>query len=1110
MRGGARAGGSRETSSAARVVIGANRLPVRRVVRFAGLCFAVAVLALANAAGALGFGQVPGSPFFAVGLAPVSLAFSPSGGLLATANFDDSDDATGVSVFSVGADGSLTQVTGSPFNTGGPWAWSIAFSPSGMLLAVGNAPDPDGGGNSVSVFSVGADGTLTQVTGSPFDTAGEGYESVAFSPNGALLAAASYGSSNLSMFSVGADGALTPVSGSPFPTGSLPGSVAFSPDGALLATANTNSKSVSVFSVGSGGALTPVTGSPFSTGSAEPGSVAFSPSGALLAASTSSSVVMFSVDPDGALSQVPGSPFGTGGSETLSAVFSPSGALLATPNYGSDNMSVFTVAPSGALTQVSGSPFGTGLAAVSAAFSPDGTLLATANTGVSVFSTALTPPAPGWAGGDQSANWSLADNWSSDTTPSGSLGTLSFLDLGNVCDDGASSTTCYASEDDLGDLTADQLAIADDRPYVLDPETAGNDSLTLNGDSSSVGLEAGPSEVGSPDGIPDVAIPIELGANQRWEIGGENAWPSPYGLEVDDVSGASDSVGVTLLNATLYTTSMDTNVSAGAAGYNGTIVVEPNPNDPGDQPFLESVSLSQGAGLQVAAANTGSDGLAAGIEAGNNNGFGYGADVSIGAGSAPDGTLDVNGDVTLGGAANLTMYVDQPASLPPTPTPSADYAQLSASGSITLGDAGLTLDLGTDSDSNCDDLVPGQVYTLISAGTISGEFDYNGSPLTDGETIALANDCDSASAPTATINYNTSSTPETVTATVIAGGHAGDVPTLTGAFPTISGTPSVGSPLQATTGGWSESPTSYDYAWYSCSAAAGPDCDNAVGGDAPTYTPTANDAGDTIEVCVSAINSYGTNSSESCSDPTAVATIPSPPINTGSPPSIEGTDQPGDTLTATPGGWSSLPAFTYQWQLCGTQGGNCTNIQGATGSSYTLTSSDVGQYVRLQVTATNAGGSTVGYSTIYGQVTTVPSTPPAAPGPPPAATASSTQIMSALSAIAHPSDKKAIAAVVRNGSFKASFQAPAAGSLSVTWTTRVTSGKGKHKKHKTVTIANGSASTNLTGTISVTIHLTKTGKSLLKKKPSGLSTTAIAKFKPNGLTWILATNKFNL
>ena len=73
----------------------------------------------------------------------MSVAFSPSGGLLATAN----KNVNNVSVFSVAAGGALTAVTGSPFTTGSSPA-SVAFSPSGGLLATANFTS-----NSVSMFA---------------------------------------------------------------------------------------------------------------------------------------------------------------------------------------------------------------------------------------------------------------------------------------------------------------------------------------------------------------------------------------------------------------------------------------------------------------------------------------------------------------------------------------------------------------------------------------------------------------------------------------------------------------------------------------------------------------------------------------------------------------------------------------------------------------------------------------------------------------------------------------------------------------------------------------------------------------------------------------------
>jgi DNA-binding beta-propeller fold protein YncE len=145
------------------------------------------------------------------------------------------------------------QIAGSPFGPTGTQPASVAFSPSGRLLATGNAQD-----NTVSVFSVGSSGALTQVSGSPFAT-GSFPSSVAFSPSGGLLATANENDSTVSVFSVGSGGALTPVAGSPFATGGAPDAVAFSPSGGLLATANAFDQTVSVFAPRRASPVLPIT-----------------------------------------------------------------------------------------------------------------------------------------------------------------------------------------------------------------------------------------------------------------------------------------------------------------------------------------------------------------------------------------------------------------------------------------------------------------------------------------------------------------------------------------------------------------------------------------------------------------------------------------------------------------------------------------------------------------------------------------------------------------------------------------------------------------------------------------------------------------------------------
>ena len=81
---------------------------------------------------------------------------------------------------------------------------------------------------------------------------------MAFSPNSGLVAVANRGSDSVSVYSVGAGGSLTPVSGSPFATAAGPASVAFSPNGSLLAVADRGSNAVSTYSVSPSGSLTPV------------------------------------------------------------------------------------------------------------------------------------------------------------------------------------------------------------------------------------------------------------------------------------------------------------------------------------------------------------------------------------------------------------------------------------------------------------------------------------------------------------------------------------------------------------------------------------------------------------------------------------------------------------------------------------------------------------------------------------------------------------------------------------------------------------------------------------------------------------------------------------
>ncbi|MGD0272634.1 MAG: family 16 glycosylhydrolase [Gaiellaceae bacterium] len=97
------------------------------------------------------------------------------------------------------------------------------------------------------------------------------------------------------------------------------------------------------------------------------------------------------------------------------------------------------------------------------------------------------------------------------------------------------------------------------------------------------------------------------------------------------------------------------------------------------------------------------------------------------------------------------------------------------------------------------------------------------------------------------------------------------------------------------------------------------------------------------------------------------------PVNTALP-TISGTAEQGQTLSASSGSWGNSPtSYIYQWQHCDSSGVYCTDISGATSSDYTAGADDVGMIFHVVVTAANSYGSTDAVSSRYPAAGTVSS-----------------------------------------------------------------------------------------------------------------------------------------
>ena len=179
------------------------------------------------------------------------------------------------------------------------------------------------GGEDFRVYTVGERGALAPAPGSPHTLAVRALE-LAVHPSGrfVLVFGEARGRRLLVVLRAGADGSLEEVAGSPFNPGNDARSMALSADGAYVFVTDRDRHSIETFGLDAGGGLHAVASTPKDV--PEAGELVVDAQGRYLYAGNmkAGTVEAFVIEATGALSPVPGSPF---------AVGPRTGALVTTP-----------------------------------------------------------------------------------------------------------------------------------------------------------------------------------------------------------------------------------------------------------------------------------------------------------------------------------------------------------------------------------------------------------------------------------------------------------------------------------------------------------------------------------------------------------------------------------------------------------------------------------------------------------------------------------------------------------------------------------------------------------------------------------------------------------
>jgi 6-phosphogluconolactonase (cycloisomerase 2 family) len=276
-------------------------------------------------------------------IASALLSSSAPASTLYTTNYNDRQ----IAALSIGSDGLLAPLTGSPFPIA-HFDFGLGITPDGRVLI-----SPSGFDHFIETFTLAADGTPSLAT-APVPAAIFGGQP-AITPDGRFfyLLAEPKG---VAGYGIGAGGTLTPV-GTPVGAGSGP--VAITPDGRFLFIVDYPSGNLERFAIGANGSLTPLTIVPLGLdeGSDE---MRITPDGrfAILLSrhvAAKEDLRTLAIGADGSVTPT-GVVQPTVGNTSGMLIISPNGRFAYVANGNEASVSAYAIGPAGQLTPVGDTP----------------------------------------------------------------------------------------------------------------------------------------------------------------------------------------------------------------------------------------------------------------------------------------------------------------------------------------------------------------------------------------------------------------------------------------------------------------------------------------------------------------------------------------------------------------------------------------------------------------------------------------------------------------------------------------------------------------------------------------------------------------------------------